>query len=237
MSVFDQLLAVQEHDTHLDQVRHRHATLPERTALEQQRRTIEDHDAATRSTQEQRDVIARDQKRVEDEVAMVEAKATEVDQTLYSGSVRSPRELQGFQDDLTSLRRRQRQLEDEVLAFMEQLEPLDAELERRANERAELEATASEMADVLRKVEQEVDAEIAVAEKERADAIAPVPDELVDRYERLRKQHDGIAVARLMGNICGGCHLALSAVEIDRLKHEPPDALVFCEECGRLLVR
>jgi predicted nucleic acid-binding Zn-ribbon protein len=237
MSDFDQLLAVQEHDTHLDQLRHRLATLPERAAFEQQQRVIESHDAETSATQERRDAIARDQKRIEDEVAMVEAKASEVDKTLYSGTVTSPRELQGFQDDLSSLRRRQRQLEDEVLAFMEQLEPLDAELERRARERAELAAAASTMADALDAAERAVDGEIAAAERERGDAIAPVPADLVSRYEKLRLQHDGIAIARLVGNSCGGCHLTLSAVEIDRLKHEPPDALVFCEECGRLLVR
>jgi predicted nucleic acid-binding Zn-ribbon protein len=237
MSAFEQLLLVQEHDTHLDQLRHRHATLPERSTLEQQRRAIEAHDAQTRATRDQRDSIARDQKRIEDEVATVEAKATEVNETLYSGSVRSPRELQGFQDELTALRRRQRQLEDQVLGFMEQLEPLDAELERRARERAELEGSATTMAEALAAAEQEVDTEIGSAERQREDAVAPVPSDLVDRYEKLRAQHDGIAIARLVGNSCGGCHLTLSAVEIDRLKHEPPDALIFCEECGRLLVR
>jgi predicted nucleic acid-binding Zn-ribbon protein len=89
----------------------------------------------------------------------------------------------------------------------------------------------------LAAAEKEVDAEIAAAERDRSEAVAPVPDELVVRYDKLRAQHDGIAIARLVGNSCGGCHLKLSAVEIDRLKHEPPDALVFCEECGRLLVR
>jgi predicted nucleic acid-binding Zn-ribbon protein len=237
MSIFEQLLAVQEHDTHLDQLRHRHATLPERASLEQQQRAIEAHDAQTRAIQDQRDAIARDQKRIEDEVAMVEAKATDVDKTLYSGTVRSPRELQGFQDDLSSLRRRQRQLEDEVLGFMEQLEPLDDELERRTRERAGLDAAASTMAEALDAVERELDREINAAERERTDALGPVPAELVNRYENLRLQQDGIAIARLVGNSCGGCHLKLSAVEIDRLKHEPPDALVFCEECGRLLVR
>jgi uncharacterized protein len=52
----------------------------------------------------------------------------------------------------------------------------------------------------------------------------------------LRHDLGGIAVARLVGTNCGGCHLTLSAVELDRIRHEPGDAVVICEECGRLLV-
>lgn len=237
MTILDQLLQVQEHDTRLDQLRHRRATLPERGSLAAQQQAIGEHDRSTRSVQEQRDTVGREQKRLEDEVAIVEAKAADVDTTLYSGTVTSPRELQGFQDDLQSLRRRQRRLEDEVLGFMEQLEPLDAELGRRAATRAELVSRADQLAEDLRAAESEVDAEIQRVEAERSTAAGPLPADLIDRYERLRKQHDGVAVAPLVGNSCGGCHLTLSAVEVDRIKHEPPDALIFCEECGRLLVR
>ena len=237
MTVFDQLLRVQEHDTHLDQLRHRRSTLTERVALEGQRRRIDEHDAITASVRERREAVGRDQKRIEDEVASVEAKAKDVDKTLYSGTVTSPRELQAFQDDLQSLRRRQRQLEDEVLGFMEQIEPLDEDLERRANERTTLEAEANEVAKVLAEAERQIDGEISDAERERTAEAEALPADLLDRYDKLRAQHDGIAIAPLVGNSCGGCHLTLSAVEVDRIKHEPADALIFCEECGRLLVR
>jgi predicted nucleic acid-binding Zn-ribbon protein len=237
MTVTEQLLQVQAHDTHLDQLRHRRDTLPERGELTRHRREIAAFDAGTADVQSRRDAIGREQKRVEDEVALVEAKAGEVDTKLYSGTVTSPRELQGFQDDLQSLRRRQRQLEDDVLGFMEQLEPLDVQLAARAETRAELEAQAGKLEAALAEVEQAVDAEIAAAEAERAAAVASIPSDLVERYDRLRKQHDGVAIAPLVGNNCGGCHLTLSAMEVDRIKHQPADVLIYCEECGRLLVR
>ncbi len=65
---------------------------------------------------------------------------------------------------------------------------------------------------------------------------AGIDAELLARYEQLRHELGGIAVARLVGTNCGGCHLTLSAVELDRIRHEPGDAVVLCEECGRLLV-
>jgi uncharacterized protein len=72
---------------------------------------------------------------------------------------------------------------------------------------------------------------------ERADIAAAVDAELLERYEGLRHDLGGIAVARLVGTNCGGCHLTLSAVELDRIRHQPDDVVVLCEECGRLLVR
>jgi predicted nucleic acid-binding Zn-ribbon protein len=237
MTVFEQLLQVQAHDTHLDQLRHRRDTLPERAALDERQQAIADFDARTAAVQEQRDAVGRDQKRIEDEVATIEAKAAEVDKKLYSGTITSPRELQGFQDDLQSLRRRQRQLEDDVLAFMEKLEPLDEELARRMVSRAELEAETEGVASALAAAEQELDVEIRSEDDERSAAAASIPQDLLDRYDKLRNQFDGVAIAPLVGSSCGGCHLTLSAMEVDRIKHQPADALIYCEECGRILVR
>lgn len=237
MGTLDDLLRLQEHDTKIDQLRHRRATLPEREALQQLTAELGRHDAATAEVQTQRDQLAREQKRIEDEVASIEQKAAEVNSTLYSGSVTSPRELQAFQDDLRSLERRQHHLEDQVIELMEQIEPLDATLAERADQRADLEKRQAELQAALLEGEAEVDGELSRAEAERAEMAAGLPPEAVARYETLRVDLGGIAIAPLVGSSCGGCHLTLSAVELDRIRHEPPDALIQCEECGRLLVR
>ena len=49
--------------------------------------------------------------------------------------------------------------------------------------------------------------------------------------------HDGVAVARLVGGRCDGCHLALAQAALERIRTAPPDEVVECEECGRLLAR
>lgn len=237
MNAFDDLLRLQEHDTRADQLRHRLDTLPERAARDAHLERVAEHDATTAEVNAKREELARAQRRLEDEVASVSAKADEVDTKLYSGSVTSPRELQALQDDLDSLRRRQRQLEDEVLELMEQLEPVERELDSRAAERAELDQQGATLEAALAEAEAAIAAELATVQAERAEIAAAVPAELLDHYEELRRRLQGIAVARLVGSQCGGCHLSLSAVELDRIRHEPPDALVHCEECGRLLVR
>jgi predicted nucleic acid-binding Zn-ribbon protein len=71
----------------------------------------------------------------------------------------------------------------------------------------------------------------------RGEASSGVAPELLDEYERLRGLLAGVGVAKLVGNRCEGCHLTLPAMEIDRIRHLPPDEKVYCDECGRLLVR
>jgi uncharacterized protein len=81
-----------------------------------------------------------------------------------------------------------------------------------------------------------VDAELVARRQERETTSAAVPAELLDTYERLREKLGGIGAARLVGSSCTGCHLTLPATELDRIKRAPSDALVFCDQCGRILV-
>ncbi len=236
-SSLEQLLAVQDHDIHLDQLKHRKATLPARDAIqagEQEAAAVEVQlaDATSR-----RDALQRELRRFEDEAQLVEDKAASEDTRLYSGQVTAMKELQALQAEIASLKRRQTDLEDRALAVMESIEPVTAELDqlesRRNDVATQLQALRGQLADE----EAQIDAELAQVEADRTASAAEVPAELLAEYERLRVQLGGIAVARLRGTTCDGCHLTLSAMEVDRLKKVPDDAMVPCGECGRILVR
>jgi predicted nucleic acid-binding Zn-ribbon protein len=233
----DALLEVQALDTASDQLRHRRQHLPERLELADRHAQLAELETRVQAVQGERDAIAASEKRLEDEIALVSDRAKAADQRLYSGTVNIPRELTALQDDIDSLQRRQRQLEDQELELMEQAEPLDAALAELATVRAEIDRDAVKLSAAVAEVEAEADAELADIAAKRESAIDGVPTELLGEYERLRGALGGIGVARLNGNRCEGCHLALSAVDVDRIRHEPDDALVHCTECSRLLVR
>jgi predicted nucleic acid-binding Zn-ribbon protein len=237
MSAFEALLRLQDHDVRIDQLRHKLATLPERaavTANEAAQRALADQRVPV---QARRDELAREQKRIEDDVAAVEAKAAEVHAKLYSGTVTSPRELQALQADHDALKRRQNQLEDRVIELMEESEPVDAGLTASDARAAALVSDGAAAREALVAASTAVEADLAAAEEERAGLAAAVSPEQLTSYEKLRPQYGGIAVARLVGTQCGGCHLSLSAVALQEIRRLPPDAVAHCEECGRLLVR
>lgn len=237
MSDLDHLLDLQANDTHADQLRHRHETLPERARLVELDRRRSSVEASVIEPRTQRDDLAREQKRIEDEVALVEEKVAHVDQQLYGGGVTSPKEAQALQADLESLKRRQSQLEDQVLELMEQIEPLDVSLADSEAELAGLAAERAEVAAALAAGEAEVAAELASVAAARDDLVAQVPEALITEYEHLRPSFGGVAVAKLVGATCQGCHLTLAAAEVDEIRRRPPEAIVHCPDCGRLLVR
>jgi predicted nucleic acid-binding Zn-ribbon protein len=236
MSGLDLLLDLQALDTHLDQLRHRRATLPQRAALEALAERRAAALAGAADEQAERDGLARDQKRLEDEVAAVEAKAAAVDRQLYGGGITSPKEAQALQADLESLKRRQRDLEDRELEIMERLEPLDARLAEVQVELTAVDAERDATRAELDAAEADLDGEIATTERQRAEAATAVDADLLGTYEQLRASLGGVAVARLDHATCQGCHLTLSPGEVDRIRREPPDVVAHCPECQRILV-
>jgi predicted nucleic acid-binding Zn-ribbon protein len=233
------LLAVQAHDTTIDQLRHKSATLPARAevaAIELQLAELEKK-AAEVSTELH--AVDRRQKAAEDEVASLDAKITELDKKLYGGTVSAIKELQALQADIESLQRHKAEVEDRELAAMEEREPVEAELGAIDAERARLDDVAAQLRAAIAEAEVEIDGEIASEVGVRDEARELVPTVLIDEYDRLREKLGGVAAARLEpGGRCGGCHLSLPAQEVARIKRELPiDALIHCEQCGRILVR
>jgi predicted nucleic acid-binding Zn-ribbon protein len=237
VTVFEQLLSVQEHDSAVDRLRHRRTTMPERAELAK----LED-DLATLEGQlvevtGRRDEVSRRQKRFEDELALVEGKIAEISARLYSGAITIPRELQAMQGEVESLRKRAGSLEDEVLEAMSDREPLDEEIARLEGERARRDAEGGRLRAAIAELEASIDAELVSEQAAREEAAATLPADLSALYERLRTQLGGIGAARLVNGRCAGCHLTLPATELDRIRKEPPDAVIRCDQCGRLLVR
>lgn len=237
MSRWDALLAVQEHDTHADQLTHRHKTLPARAELAGAMERLARLEQRAEEVEATRHELVRSQQRLEDEIASLTDKAEQHDKLLYSGTIGNPRELQTLQDEIASLRRRVGQLEDQELELMEQIEPHEAELAALGADRAALDEQAAALRAQIAEEELAIEAELGVVQAERDGLLADVEPELLAEYTQLRSHAGGIAIARLVGGSCGGCHLGLSAVELDRIKKLPPEAPVHCEECGRLLAR
>jgi uncharacterized protein len=236
MSRWESLLTVQGHDTHVDQLKHRLASLPGRAELARNAEALAVLDERIAAVESRRTDLSRSQQRLEDEVASLTEKATQADKRLYSGTVSNPRELQALQDDIASIKRRISQIEDDELEIMELTEPVEAEQAELDGERATLAAEGDRLRAEVADAESSIAAELASVQAERDAAAAEVPDELWSEYDKLRAARGGVAIARLVGPTCQGCHLSLPAAEVDRIKHLPADEPVHCEECGRLLV-
>jgi len=158
---------------------------------------------------------------------------------LYSGSVKIPKELETLQEEIRLIRVRQSRLEEQEMELLEQMEQTDAEIEANRAERAERGDIGSALEATIGAAETEIEAELSVLAGKRAEMAAGIPAQILDTYDRLREnvRLAGRAAASLAGGSCGGCHVKLPVLEYNRMKAQPPDALVCCVYCGRVLVR
>ena len=236
MTDLEPLLVLQGHDLAIDRLRHERATLPERdrlAALTEQLGEL----ATSRATHgAERDEFARQEQRLADEAQHLGEQIVDAERRLYSGEVSSPRELQALQADVEQLRRRQGTVEDRELAAMEQREPRDQALAGLDARRGELDADVADVQGALTTREGELDAALETQRVERDQVVATIAPPVVADYERRRARARGVGAARLVGSTCQGCHLSIPASEVDRIHHQPPGTLAYCDNCGCILV-
>ncbi len=230
------LLDVQDHDTVIDQLRHRRATLPARAELAAVDRQLGALELRTKEVRLQRDELGSRQAAFEQQIEASRARRDGLEKRLFSGQVVASRELQAMNEEVTHLARHISELEDREIEVMEVLEPLDRELHAGEATRHGLDDDAERLRSAIATAEAEIDAELAAENVARVAAASAVRDDLLARYEQLRAKLGGTGAARLVGGSCSGCHLALSSMELDRVRKAPPDAVITCEQCGRILV-
>jgi predicted nucleic acid-binding Zn-ribbon protein len=233
-SDLEQLLAVQALDTTADQLEHRLANLPERASLRTAQDALRTVEASLAELGERLDALVASQEQLEQEITNLDSRAAQVSRALATGTV--PRELHALQEELDGITARKRLVEDRELELMEEAEPLEKERDELLSARARHDADTLDLTAAIAEAEVTIDAELRAARAEREKAAASVPAALLGEYEPLRQRLGGIGAARLVGGMCGGCHLTLPAVEVDRIRHLADGTLVHCDECGRVLV-
>lgn len=231
------LLDVQRLDNNLEQLRYRHAHLPEREAL-----ALLDTDEATlaratKQTRDQRDVLRKRERSLEDDANDLENKAKQLDTRLYDGSVTSPKDATAVGHEIEVLKERQSHLEDEAIELMVEIEPLDEQLVQAEALLGEMTAKRAELDASLAENAAELDVEIAAAEQERAASAASVDPDQLEHYRQLRITYGPDAVVEFDAGKDGGCPVAMSAVELDRWKHLPSGTIDHCVDCGRLVIK
>jgi predicted nucleic acid-binding Zn-ribbon protein len=181
--------------------------------------------------------LQREQKKADSDVDQVRQRKARNQQKLDSGQISSPRDLENLQHEIGSLDRRISDLEDAELEVMERLEAAEvtqADLRSRADAFAGRQTELESTRDAAVK---ELDEQRTALADKRASVAADLPDDLITTYQKLRERNGGIGAAPLVGKRCMGCRMELAPSDLNRFKAAAPDAVLRCEECGRILVR
>ena len=231
------LLELADLDAELGRIDHRRQGLPEHEEL----RELEERDAQLRDSlaalEAEDGDLKRAQAKAESDVEQVRTRVDRDRQRLDTGQVSSPRELENLQSEIASLGRRQSDLEEIVLDVMERRETSQQAHRDAVAERAGI-ATGIAAVTARRDVALgELAEQARKAGSRRAEVAAQEPAELLALYDRLRAQHDGVGAAALRRGRCEGCHLSMNTVDLNSIRAAPPDEVLRCEECRRILIR
>lgn len=170
---------------------------------------------------------------VEGEVQAQRLKIEQNEAALYGGKVRNPKELQDLHQESHALNRYLTVLEDRQLEEMLALDEVE-EVQAEANER--LEKIRKEVAEQNAKLTEEKAALQKVLERQeiqRQVAVNSISPEDLQLYENLRKQRNGVAVAKVSDNACSACGSTLSAALLQSSRS--PNHISRCTTCGRIL--
>jgi predicted nucleic acid-binding Zn-ribbon protein len=235
MSEVDAVRALMDADRWIDRVRSQRTHLPEKEELNNVERELRAALRAIQETQAALDPAKLAYEDAEREAERLRKREGELARAL-GASTANARELEAMQKEVVHVRALLAESEDRELESLLALEPLEEALATlRANAQPQV-ARRSTLQEEISSLEASLDDELVslVADREaRATALSP---ELRARYDAALARAGTSGAAQVDAGKCDGCRIALSPLDLDRWKAEPPGSFMACPECGRLLL-
>jgi predicted nucleic acid-binding Zn-ribbon protein len=181
---------------------------------------------------------ARAEQLEKDKVGLETSHAAELENIQRSETnmkeIKTNKEYQAVGREIAAARKQVAELEDQVLQKITQLEELGNEITASQSSLAELEQNteqrSSEKQAEIDKVQQDID-----ADSQRRDVITKeLPANLMKRYDSLRIQRRGQAVAIARDGFCQGCNMHLPPQLYNSLFK--CEELITCPHCQRMLI-
>lgn len=232
MTSLADLLDVQALDTQIDRLLDERQSLPQLEEYKQSHERVTSLEKELQGARTDLRELELSLDKAEGELEILEVKLEEHETRLFAGGM-SARETEHMRLEVQSLKGQKDALEERVLGLLERVDPA-REVVARLQEEIGIESKrGTELETAIRDHWRRIDAEIARKEERKAEAVAPIDEDLMELYEKLRRTKEGVAIAPFDHGVCGGCHMTLSPTEQEEALS---DELPRCVHCRRLLV-
>ncbi len=156
-----------------------------------------------------------------------------VEAELYSGRVRSPKELENLRRDSEHLRRRISQLEDRVLLAMTQVDELEEAARQGEQELRAFEVEWQETRRSLATQHEALRTSLRQLQQMRKELRGQLGRAELGLYDELRAKKAGMALSPVKDRVCQTCRVTVPTYKARMV--ESRRAIVTCEGCGRIL--
>lgn len=229
--VLQRLLELQNVDLRLNDVRSRLARFPKKLAEVDARVTAAKADVdATKASQL---TAIKDRKKYELDVEQWKERARKYrDQT---SQVKTNEAYRALQHEIQLAEDEIAKAEDRLLEQMVAGEEYDRRIKASEKTLKEVEAVAGAERSKIEVEKAKAEKELAELNSERERAVAEIPENLLDHYDRIVKKHNGIALAEVRDEKCSACGMIVRPHVFQEMRRASNDELFHCETCTRIL--
>ncbi|MFY9114891.1 MAG: hypothetical protein WAO23_06590 [Dethiobacteria bacterium] len=154
---------------------------------------------------------------------------------LYGGEVSNVRELEMMEKRLIKVKKEKDALENKIIELIEGLEAAEKAWESQKVIVTGCEKKVKDKRSDLKKQMAKIEQGIADLKLKREELLEKIDDHYLERYKVMCQRPDKKGMARVIDNICEGCRVFISSAQRGQLYN--PQSMVYCENCGRLLVK
>lgn len=230
MTSAETLFRLQEVELRLAQTLKRLREITEQLANDQMIREAEQQIAAAQQSLRPLQTRVRD---LELEIQSNAIKSQQTNDTLYSGRVRNPKEMQDMQHEIQALQKRNQDLENTLLDVMLNVEEAEQTLSKHKAHLQEVQSQREhDNADLIHERDR-LEGEKQELQQKRDQVLKTVDAESLAIYNNLKPRKHNQPVAFLVDRSCSFCQVEqeMSVVSEVRRGHK----LTTCSSCGRIL--
>jgi predicted nucleic acid-binding Zn-ribbon protein len=147
--------------------------------------------------------------------------------------VKTNKEYQAMLKEIETIENKNSEIEDEIISGLEEIDRMRTEVKTKEKD---FESHRSQYEREKEKLEKEIaqlDHDLQEAEKRTAALRKQIRDELLKRYERIKGRRNGVAVALVWKEVCGGCHMNIPPQMYNELQTSVD--LLTCPNCNRII--
>lgn len=124
-------------------------------------------------------------------------------------------------------------IEDQILKLMEEVEAQKKYIADEKGVLAESETKVKQELETIARETASINAQIEALNAERKQYLPSVDAEVLAQYGRILIKRDGVALAELRVESCGGCGLSFPPQTVNEIKMK--ESMIFCESCSRII--
>lgn len=194
------------------------------SAFEEKRQRLADLEEEALDLQKQK-------KESELELASNEESVKKLQTQLYQ--LKTNKEYQAMLQQIRDAKADGSVIEDKIIELFDRMDKVKIEIEQEKQRLKEEEKIFSAKVKEIENRIKEIEARLAQLEAQRKQIIPEVDKQILNQYERILLNRDGLAIVSVSDNSCRGCNMQVPPQVINLIKMY--ERLITCEICNRIL--